>query len=126
MSPFGEVRLDPLVGRRLDQVHDREQRGVDLLARLQRVAAVDEQRGAVRQHDRGAGRAGEAGQPGEPLLGRRHIFALVAVGVRHDEAGRARAAPVRRAAPRRAARSRAGSAASSKVWNLASNMGVNL
>ena len=47
-SPAGEVRLDPVVGRRLDQVLDGEQRGVDLLARLQRVAAVDEQHGARR------------------------------------------------------------------------------
>ena len=86
-------------------VHDREHRGVDLVARLQRVAAVDEQRGAVGQHDRGAGRAGEAGQPGQPLLGRRHVFVLMAVGARHDEAGEPAPRRVRRAAPRRAARS---------------------
>ncbi len=64
---------------------------VDLLARLQRVAAVDEQHRALHQHDRGAGRAGEAGEPGEPLLARRHVFVLVAVGARHDEAGQSAA-----------------------------------
>ena len=65
---------------------DREQRRVDLIAHLQHVAAVDEDHGAVGQHDRGAGRAGEAGEPGEPFLGGRHIFVLMAVGARHDEA----------------------------------------
>src|SRR4029079_259227 len=36
-------------------------------------------------HDRQAGRAGEAGEPCEPLFGGRHVFVLVAVGARHDE-----------------------------------------
>ena len=80
---LAERALDPLVGRRFDQMHDLEQRRVDLLARLQRVAAVDEQRRTLHQHDRGAGRAGEAGEPGEPLLRSRQIFALVAIGMRH-------------------------------------------
>ena len=65
---------------------DGENRGVDFLARPAPVAAVDEQRGAVGQHDGGAGRAGEAGEPGQPLGAGRHIFVLVAVGARHDEA----------------------------------------
>ena len=94
--------------------------GVDLVARLQRVAAVDEQRGARRQHDRDAGRAGEAGQPGQPLLGGRHVFVLVAVGARHDEAGEA--------APFSSARNAASAAGvapvrgSSNDWNRASNI----
>ena len=83
---FAQRLLDPLVERRVGQVHDLEQVGVDLLARLQGVAAVDEQRRAVGQHDGAAGRAGEAGDPGEPLVRRRHVFVLVAVGARHDEA----------------------------------------
>ncbi len=65
---------------------DREQRHVDLVAHLQQIAAVDEDDGAVGQYDGGAGRAREAGEPDEPFLGRRHIFVLMAVGARHDEA----------------------------------------
>ena len=65
---------------------DGENRRVDLLAHLHLIAAVDENRGALGEHDRGAGRAGEAGEPGQPLVRRRHVFALEAVGVRHDEA----------------------------------------
>ena len=37
-------------------------------------------------HDRGTGRTGEAGEPGEAFLGRRHVFVLMAVGARNDEA----------------------------------------
>ena len=66
---------------------DGEDRPVDLLARLQRVAAVDEQNGAIHQHNGSAGRAGEAGEPSEPPLAGRHIFVLMAVGARHDKAG---------------------------------------
>ncbi len=98
----GEVCLDPFVRRRLDRVLDGEQRGIHLLARLQRVASVDEQHGALDHDDRGAGRAGEAGEPGQPLLGRRDIFVLVAIGPRHDEAGQV--APGQFGAQRRDAR----------------------
>ncbi len=38
------------------------------------------------QYDAEAGRTGEAGEPGKALFGRRHIFVLVAVGARHQEA----------------------------------------
>ena len=99
-----EIGLQPPVRRLLDQMLDGEQRGIDLLAHLQRVAAVDEQHRALHQHDRGAGRPGKAGEPGEALLGRRHVFVLMAVGARNDEARRVRAAPVRCATPRRAPR----------------------
>ena len=64
---------------------DAEQRGIDLVAHLQHVAAIDENDGARGEHDRGTGRTGEAGEPGEPLLGRRHILVLMAVGARNDE-----------------------------------------
>ncbi len=66
-----EIVLDPAVGRRLDEMLDGKQRGIDLLARLQRVAAVDEQDRALHEDDRGAGGAGEAGEPGQPLLASR-------------------------------------------------------
>src|SRR5262249_3435536 len=74
-----EILLDPPIRRRVHQVLDREQRDIHLLACLQRVASVDEQQRALHQHDGDAGRAGKAGQPGESLLGRGHVFVLMAV-----------------------------------------------
>ena len=65
---------------------DLENLGVDLLRRLQGVAAIDEQRGAVGEHDGKPGGAGEARQPGETLAGGRHVFALMLVRARNDEA----------------------------------------
>ena len=59
---------------------------IDLLAHLQRIAAVDENRRAARQHHRDAGRAGKAGQPFQPRRRGRDVFALMLVGARHDEA----------------------------------------
>ena len=85
-----------------DQMLEREQRHVDLIAHLQQISPVDKDHGAIGKHDRGAGRAGEAGEPGEALLARRHVFVLVAVGARHDEAGQA--APRELRAQRRHAR----------------------
>ena len=64
---------------------------IDLLCRLQRVAAVDEHRGRLHQHDRLTGRAGEAGQPGQPLGRGRDVFAQVFVCAGDDEAGEAAA-----------------------------------
>ena len=81
-----QVGLDPGCRRPLHQMFDGETRAVDFLGDLHLVAAVDEDRGAVGEHDGDAGRAGEAGEPGEPLGVGRHIFVLVAVGARHDEA----------------------------------------
>ena len=83
--------------------------GVHFVARLHRITAVDEQHGTIGEHDGDAGRAGEAGKPGEPLGAGRHIFVLVAVGARHDEAVEAVAfqlSPQRRE-PRRAVAARA-------------------
>ena len=59
---------------------------VDLGADLEGVAAVDEDRRFGRQHDRRAGRALEAGQPGKALGVGADIFAHMLVGQRHDEA----------------------------------------
>ena len=82
----GEILFQPLVRRRLDEMLDREQRSVDLLAHLQCIASIDEQCGAIHQHDRDAGGAGKAGEPGQPLLRGRHVFVLMPIGARHDEA----------------------------------------
>ena len=64
---------------------------VDLVAHLQRVAPVDEHSGRglarrVGQHHGGAGRAAEAGQPGEPLGIAADVLAHVLVRERDDEA----------------------------------------
>ncbi len=83
----GEVLFQPLMRRGLDQVLDRKQRRVHLLAHLQGVAAIDEQRRTVHEHDGRAGGTGEARQPSQPLVGGRHVFVLLAIGARHDEAG---------------------------------------
>ena len=82
---------------------DRKQRGIHLLAPLECITPVDEEHGALHQHDGDAGRAGEAGQPRKPLLASRHIFILMAIGARHDEAGQA--APCEFRAQRRNTRS---------------------
>ena len=56
-----EMRGEPLGRRCVGEVLGREQIRIGLGADLQRVAAVDEDRGAVGEHDRRSGRAGEAG-----------------------------------------------------------------
>ena len=81
---------------------DGENRAVDFFAHLHLITAVDEQHGAVGQHDRDPGRAGEAGEPGQPLVVGRHVFVLVAIGARHDEA--VEASPLELGAQRRDAR----------------------
>ena len=58
---------------------------VHLLAHLQRIAAIDEDRRFLRQHHGAAGRALEAGEPGEPLRIGADIFAHMLVGQRHHE-----------------------------------------
>ena len=63
-----------------------EQLRVELRLRLDGVAAVDEHRGALGEHDEHAGRAGEPGQPGEALRARGHVFVAMLVGERHDQA----------------------------------------
>ena len=90
-----EIRLDPGVGRRLGEMDDLEQLAVDLLGGLKRIAAVDEQHRAALQHDRQPGRTGEAGQPGEALVGRRYVFVLMPVGPRQDKSGQAAAGQFR-------------------------------
>ena len=59
---------------------------IDLGADLHRVAAVGEDGGAVPEHGPGAGRAGEAAQPGEAIVGGGQILVLVLVLVRDQQA----------------------------------------
>ena len=82
----GKLGSQPFLRRLLDQVADLEGGAVDLRRRLQGIAAIDEKCRPLGQHHGDAGRPGEAGQPGQPLGPRRHVFALVLVGPRHDEA----------------------------------------
>ena len=91
----GEIAVDPAGGWCLDDMLDGEQGAVDLLARLQGVAAVDEQHRAFHHHDGGTGGAGETAEPGEPLLACRQVFVLVAVGARQDEPGQPAACELR-------------------------------
>ena len=58
----------------------------DLGPDLHRIATIREDCGAVAQHHCGAGRAGEAGQPGEAVVGLGQIFVLVLVLVRDQQA----------------------------------------
>ena len=70
----------------LGDVARRKQIGVHLLAHLQGITAVDEDRRLVGHHAGHAGGAVETGQPGQALGRRRHILALVFVAARHQEA----------------------------------------
>ena len=79
----------PIVKLLLGDVNHLDAAARGLTGALQRIAAVDEQGGALCQHHRRAGRAAEARDPGQALGARRHVFALVLVGARHDEAVKA-------------------------------------
>jgi hypothetical protein len=83
----GEMFGQPALGRRIDQRFDVPGLGIDLLGRLQRIAAVDEHRGLSNQHDGEAGGSGKAGEPGQPLFGRRDIFVLLLIGAGNHEPG---------------------------------------
>jgi hypothetical protein len=82
-----QVLRQPAFRRRVDQRFDRPGLAIDLLCGLQGVATIDEHGRRVGEHDREASRAGEAGEPGQPLGGRRNVFPQVLVGARDDEAG---------------------------------------
>ena len=83
----GEMLRQPVFRRRIDQRLDAPGLAIDLLGGLQRVAAVDEHRGLLRQHDGHSGRSGETGQPGQPLFGGRDIFVLLLIGAGNHESG---------------------------------------
>ena len=116
-----QIGFDPLLGRCFGARHDRERRGIDLVASLQRVAPVDEQRRFVGEHHRTAGRTGEAGKPSEPLVRGGHVFVLMTVGARYDEAGEA--ALRQFGAQRRDTGPGRGGPGSSNDWKRASNIG---
>src|ERR1700742_1696384 len=95
MQPW--IKSNPIAGRKMplqpdfgggsDQGLDAPGFGVDLFWGLQRIAAMDEYRGRLRQYDREACGAGKSGQPGQPLFRRRDIFVLLLIGAGDDESG---------------------------------------
>ncbi len=89
LAALGQVLGDPGIRRLLDQVAVGVELLVHLLAHLDGVAAIDEDRRLAGQDDREAGRAAEAGDPGQPFGPGRDILALMLVGAGHDEAGQA-------------------------------------
>ena len=94
MQPRIEAEAEPLAGVFLEpfrrgignKAFDLKNLGIDLLARLQRVAAVHEKERAAGKDKRDAGGPAEARQPLQPLGALGDIFALVLVGARHEEA----------------------------------------
>ena len=76
------------VGRNaaLHEVADLKDALIDLIADLQGVAAVDEDGRLVLQDHRGAGRAGEAGGPGQTIVRGGQVLVLVLVFMGGDEA----------------------------------------
>ena len=83
---LGQIGLDPGLDVGLGERHRRDDGRVDLFRRLQGIAPVDDEGGRLEEDHGGAGRAGEAGQPGEALGVLRHVFRLMLVGARHDKA----------------------------------------
>ena len=76
---------NPLSRRLVDQVPGRDRGDVHFALNLKRVAAIDENRRFVPEDNRQTGRAREAGQPAQPFVMRRHIFAQMRIGARDDE-----------------------------------------
>lgn len=68
------------------QIADLEQLGVDLIAHLDGVAAIHKDGGRLGRHRRRAGRTGEAGRPGQPVVGFRQVLVPVLVLVGNEEA----------------------------------------
>ena len=102
-SAFWRMLLEPLRGARLgDRLVAPFGRG-DLLANLQRVAAVDEDRRFLGKDHSRTRRALEARQPGETLGIASDIFAHMLVGQRNDEAVELSAFNCSRSAFRRSA-----------------------
>ncbi len=85
-AALGQVLGNPGLGRFFRDLVGHEGGDVDLAADGQGVAAVDEDRGAIGQHDGEAGRAAEAGEPAQALRAARHVLALMLVGPWHNEA----------------------------------------
>ncbi len=89
---LAQIGFEPFLGSGRGKPQRLEDGRIDLVPDGQRIAPVDENRGAVAQHNGDAGRAAEARQPGEALLRGGHIFVLMPVGARNDESIKAKTA----------------------------------
>ncbi len=81
----GGVVGQPSVGRGVADVGALPEGGVGLAFGLQGVAAVGEQHGAIGQHHRHPGRAGEARDPGQPLGRGGNVFAKMLIGAGDEQ-----------------------------------------
>ncbi len=79
------IRLQPLRGRNFEVGDPLEQRVVNLLLDLRRVAPINQHGCLFFKDDGEPRRAGEGCEPGKPLLGGRYVLALVLIGERHQE-----------------------------------------
>ncbi len=71
--------------RLVDEVTAGKDGTINLLGKLRDVAAVDENDRLAMGDERNARGPGEAGQPRQALRARRHIFAVVFIGTRHEK-----------------------------------------
>jgi hypothetical protein len=78
--------LEPAAQGAVDQVTALEQVGVDFLGELDGIAPIAQHRRSVHEHGRLCCRAGEAGQPCDPLGRTWQILAAVLVGAHQHEA----------------------------------------
>ena len=95
LAAGGQFRRQPGAGRLVGDMNGAEQPGIDLLADLEGIAPVDEDRRFVQQHRGQTGRTGKAGQPSQTLGMGRYILALMLVAARHQKAVQAAAAQFR-------------------------------
>ena len=68
------------------RIKNRNEGGVGLSGCLQRIAAVDEERGDIAGHQSQPGRTGKAGEVGEPRVAIGDVFALMYIGTGYEEA----------------------------------------
>jgi len=81
----GQGVLEPGADPAIHQVAHLEQIQIHLIAHLQAIAAIHEDGRAILEDHRRSGRAGEAGGPGQAVIGRGQVLVLVLVLVRGDE-----------------------------------------
>ena len=83
-AAIGQGLPQPAGGLDLGPVDGREDGGVDLGADLGAVATIHKDTGAMGENDTEPGRAGEPREPGQALVARSHVFALVGIGTGHE------------------------------------------
>src|SRR5690606_20448435 len=81
----GTIALRPFARRVVDTAIDLEEGRIGLLTRLNRIASVDEESGAILQDNGGACRPGEGGDPGETFGAGGDVLTLVLISARHEK-----------------------------------------